>query len=124
MQGWQYGKGLIYLSSIFRLTKLAFFRARALSVSLVLMRTANFVSRNIGLKQISPLPYHKPCIQFCFNSHFKRRLRLASQIIHGFCKKEPIGFNYALSGPLHAKVFTTCISYSFSGLFSALNCCH
>ena len=26
MQGWQYGKGLFYLSSIFRLTKLAFLR--------------------------------------------------------------------------------------------------
>ena len=31
-EGWQCGKGLIYLSSIFRLTKLAFLRARALSV--------------------------------------------------------------------------------------------
>ena len=49
MQGWQYGKGLIYLSSIFRLKKLALLRARALSVALVL-RKANFVSRNIGLK--------------------------------------------------------------------------
>ena len=29
MQGWQYGKGLIYLRSIFRLTKLAFLRTRA-----------------------------------------------------------------------------------------------
>ena len=27
--GWQYGKGLIYLRPIFRLTKLAFHRARA-----------------------------------------------------------------------------------------------
>ena len=43
------GKGLIYLSSIFRLTKLAFHRARALSVALVL-RKANFVRRNIGVK--------------------------------------------------------------------------
>ena len=29
MQGWQYRKGLIYLGPIFRLTKLAFLRARA-----------------------------------------------------------------------------------------------
>ena len=29
MQGWQYGKGLIYLRPIFQLTKLAFLRARA-----------------------------------------------------------------------------------------------
>ena len=28
MQGWQYGKGLIYLRTIFQLTKLAFLRAR------------------------------------------------------------------------------------------------
>ena len=28
MQGWQYGKGLIYLGSMFRLTKLASLRAR------------------------------------------------------------------------------------------------
>ena len=48
-EGWQYGKGLIYLSSIFRLKKLAFLRARALSVSMVL-RKVNFVSRNIGVK--------------------------------------------------------------------------
>jgi len=29
MQGWHYGKGLIYLRPIFRLTKLAFLKARA-----------------------------------------------------------------------------------------------
>ena len=29
MQGWHYGKGLIYYRPIFRLTKLAFLRARA-----------------------------------------------------------------------------------------------
>ena len=29
MQGWQYGKGLMYLRLIFQLTKLAFHRARA-----------------------------------------------------------------------------------------------
>ena len=29
MQGWQYGKGLIYLRPIFRPTKLAFLRATA-----------------------------------------------------------------------------------------------
>ena len=28
MQGWQYGKGLIYLRTIFQLTKLAFLWAR------------------------------------------------------------------------------------------------
>ena len=38
-------------------------------------RKFNFVSRNIGLEWISPLP---PCIQFCFNSLFKWRLALAS----------------------------------------------
>ena len=30
MQGWHYGKGLIYFRPIFRLTKLAFFRARVI----------------------------------------------------------------------------------------------
>jgi len=30
MQGWHYGKGLIYLRPIFRLTKLAFLKARAI----------------------------------------------------------------------------------------------
>jgi len=30
MQGWHYGKGLIYLSPIFRLTKLAFLKAKAI----------------------------------------------------------------------------------------------
>ena len=30
MQGWHYGKGLIYYRPIFRLTKLAFLRARAI----------------------------------------------------------------------------------------------
>jgi len=29
MQGWHYGKGLIYLRPIFHLTKLAFLKARA-----------------------------------------------------------------------------------------------
>jgi len=29
MQGWQYGKGLIYVGPMFRLTKGAFLRARA-----------------------------------------------------------------------------------------------
>jgi len=29
MHGWHYGKGLIYLRPIFRLTKLAFLKARA-----------------------------------------------------------------------------------------------
>ena len=38
-------------------------------------RKFNFVSRNIGLEWISPLP---PCTQFCFNSLFKWRLALAS----------------------------------------------
>ena len=38
-------------------------------------RKFNFVSWNIGLEWISPLP---PCIQFCFNSLFKWRLALAS----------------------------------------------
>ena len=42
MQGWHYGKGLIYYRPIFRLTKLAFLSASAL-------KKANFVSRNIGL---------------------------------------------------------------------------
>ena len=30
MQGWHYGKGLIYYRPIFRLTKLAFLRARTI----------------------------------------------------------------------------------------------
>ena len=30
MQGWHYGRGLIYLRPIFRLTKLTFLRARAI----------------------------------------------------------------------------------------------
>ena len=30
MQGWHYGKGLIYYTPIYRLTKLAFFRVRAI----------------------------------------------------------------------------------------------
>jgi len=30
MQGWHYGKGLIYLRPIFRLTKLAFLKDRAI----------------------------------------------------------------------------------------------
>ena len=44
------------------------------SVALAL-RKFNFVSWNIGLEWISPLP---PCIQFCFNSLFKWRLALVS----------------------------------------------
>ena len=38
------------------------------SVTLAL-RKANFVSRNIGLKKISPLPYGQSCIQFVTTTH-------------------------------------------------------
>ena len=60
-------------------------RTRKGSVALALSK-ANFVSRNIGLKQIIPLPYCQSCIQY-----------------KG--KKEPVGSIYALSGH-HAKDFT------------------
>ena len=60
-------------------------RTRKGSVALALSK-ANFVSRNIGLKQISPLPYCQSCIQY-----------------KG--KKEPVGSIYALSGH-HSKDFT------------------
>ena len=56
MQGWHYCKRLIYYRLIFRLTKLAFVRARAIprenifSLGIALaLRKANFVSRNIAL---------------------------------------------------------------------------
>ena len=35
MEGWQYGKGLTYYRPIFRLTKLAFLRARAIPRDLI-----------------------------------------------------------------------------------------
>ena len=56
------------------------------SVALALSK-ANFVSRNIGLKQINPLPYYQSCIQYKD-------------------KKEPVGSIYTLSGHLHSKDFT------------------
>ena len=122
-EGWQYRKGLIYLSSIFRLTKLAFLRARALSVALVLGRLILFAeilaSNKSFLCRITILAVSFVLI-LTSSDAWHQHLRLH----HGFGKKKPIGFNYALSGPLHAKVFTTCISYSYSRLFSALNCCH
>ena len=53
IQGWHYGKGLIYYRPIFRLTKLALLRARTVPIfssGIVLaLKKANFVSRNIGL---------------------------------------------------------------------------
>ena len=44
MQGWHFGKGLIYYRPVFRLTKLAF-----LGIVLALRKANFFVSRNIGL---------------------------------------------------------------------------
>ena len=38
MQGWHYGKGLIYYSSIFRLTKLVFLRARAIRIVSIMLQ--------------------------------------------------------------------------------------
>ena len=61
-------------------------RTRKGSVALALSK-ANFVSRNIGLKQINPLPYCQSCIQYKD-------------------KKEPVGSIYTLSGHLHSKDFT------------------
>ena len=56
-----------------------------------------------------PSPYCQPCIQFCFNSHFKWRLALASLYIE--IRQEGISFIYALSGPLHWRVFIISCSY-------------
>ena len=53
---------------------------------------------NISLKSISPLPYCQPCIQCVI---------IPTQSSERYDKKEPVGFIYALSGPLHSKVFST-----------------
>ena len=42
MQGWQYGNGIIYFKPIFRLTKLAFLRARATHWKGILLRLLKF----------------------------------------------------------------------------------
>ena len=101
-EGWQYRKGLIYLSSIFRLTKLAFLRARALSVALVLGRLILFAeilaSNKSFLCRVTSLAVSFVLIPTSSDAwHYHLRLH------HGFGKKKPIGFNYALSGPLHAR---------------------
>ena len=57
------------------------------------LRKANFVSRNIGLKYITPLLYCQPRIQFCFNSHFKWHLVLVS-LYYRFGKKEPVDYKF------------------------------
>jgi len=45
MQGWQYGKGLIYYGPIFRLTKLAFLRARTIPRKNIFSRLLKFEFR-------------------------------------------------------------------------------
>ena len=45
MEGWHYGKGLIYYRPIFRLTKLAFLRARAIQSSLGIAQASAFKQR-------------------------------------------------------------------------------
>ena len=42
MQGWHYGKGLIYYRPIFRLTNLAFLRARAILRENIFKRLLKF----------------------------------------------------------------------------------
>ena len=53
MQGWHYGKGLIYLRPIFRLTKLAFLKARAMqkenAITAVLF---NYTSIDVWLQHL------------------------------------------------------------------------
>ena len=47
----------------------------------------------------------QPCIQFCFNYHFKWRLALAS-LHYKSGKKETVGFINVLSGILNSRVIT------------------
>ena len=73
-------------------------RSKGSTVSALALSKANFVSRNIGLNWISPLPYFQPSIQYKGN-------------------EEPVGFIYALSGPLHSKDFTEVDWVGVCGLY-------
>ena len=64
MQGWHYGKGLIYYRPIFQLIKLVFLRARAMpreniliAIPVPLNKTS---AKNIKRLKIAEYPLHQP----------------------------------------------------------------
>ena len=64
MQGWHYDKGLIYYRPIFRLTKLAFLRARAIPREKLLLSREGGVqfSHHTFLNPSPPLGHNKQSV--------------------------------------------------------------
>ena len=73
-----------------------------LNARLAIRQRADLLEANISGNKIIQ-NYCQSCIRFCFNSHFKWRLAIASLHQRSSGKKKPVVFIYSLSGPLHSR---------------------